>query len=272
MLLLLHGFPQCWYLWRHQIDEMVAAGRQGAVSGSRGCGGSDKPATVEAYDAGELVADAVGIADALGHKTFTLVTLAHGLAVAASLYQRLRRTVITLLAALLVVPALSVAPVARADDGQFQEPCPQPDPNCWSNESRYTAFYTPPDPLPAGKPGDLIRSEPSPFVLEPSGQLGAYVATGTRIMYRSTDNNGQPISVTGTYFEPDNPWPGKGPRPLIAFATGPGGSKPLCESLVECITAFLAFRLSHTLRRGRVTATRPPRPRRCWRPAPAGRR
>ena len=26
LVLLLHGFPQCWYLWRHQIDELVAAG------------------------------------------------------------------------------------------------------------------------------------------------------------------------------------------------------------------------------------------------------
>jgi pimeloyl-ACP methyl ester carboxylesterase len=74
LLLLLHGFPQCWYLWRHQIDELVAAGYQVAVPDQRGYGGSDKPADVEAYDAGELVADAVGIADALGRETFTLVT------------------------------------------------------------------------------------------------------------------------------------------------------------------------------------------------------
>jgi pimeloyl-ACP methyl ester carboxylesterase len=74
LLLLLHGFPQCWYLWRHQIDELVAAGYQVAVPDQRGYGGSDKPADVEAYDATELVADAVGIADALGRETFTLVT------------------------------------------------------------------------------------------------------------------------------------------------------------------------------------------------------
>ena len=74
LLLLLHGFPQCWYLWRHQVDELVAAGYQVAVPDQRGYGGSDKPADVEAYDATELVADAVGIADALGRETFTLVT------------------------------------------------------------------------------------------------------------------------------------------------------------------------------------------------------
>ena len=65
-------------------------------------------------------------------------------------------------------------------------------------------------------------------MLEPSGQLGAYVATGTRIMYRSTDGRGNPVAVTGAYFEPDNPWPGNGPRPLISFATGPYGLGEQC--------------------------------------------
>jgi pimeloyl-ACP methyl ester carboxylesterase len=74
LLLLLHGFPQCWYLWRHQIDDLVSAGYQVAVPDQRGYGGSDKPTDVEAYVASELTADVVGIADALGHETFTLVT------------------------------------------------------------------------------------------------------------------------------------------------------------------------------------------------------
>ena len=59
-------------------------------------------------------------------------------------------------------------------------------------------------------PGDLIRTEPSRLVLEPSGQLGAIFATGTRIMYRSTDARGNPIAVTGTYFEPYNPGRARG--------------------------------------------------------------
>ncbi len=89
-----------------------------------------------------------------------------------------------------------VAPDSARADGGFESE---------GDQSQYDQFYTPPDPLPPGEPGDLIRTEPSRLVLEPSGQLGAIMATGTRIMYRSTDTRGNPIAVTGTYFEPDNP-------------------------------------------------------------------
>ena len=120
-------------------------------------------------------------------------------------------TAATVVAAILAVaPAIPTAPVARADDRNYEE------------------FYTPPSPLPPGQPGDLIRTEPSRLVLEPSGQLGAYVGTGTRIMYRSTDARGKPVAVTGTYIEPDVPWPGNGPRPLLAYATGPYGAGEQC--------------------------------------------
>ncbi|MDT5152654.1 MAG: hypothetical protein QOI01_4387 [Mycobacterium sp.] len=122
----------------------------------------------------------------------------------------MRRLILVLGTLLLTLPVLPNCCEARAD------------------ESQYLEFYTPPDPLPAGQPGDLIRSEPSRLVLEPSGQLGAYMATGTRIMYRSTDTHGRPDAVTGTYFEPDNPWPGRGPRPLISLAVGTYGQGDQC--------------------------------------------
>lgn len=53
-----------------------------------------------------------------------------------------------------------------------------------------TAFYTPPDPLPSGAPGSLIRSEPLPDAL-PAG------AQAWRILYLSTGLNGEPIAVSG---------------------------------------------------------------------------
>lgn len=106
--------------------------------------------------------------------------------------------------------------------------CPWGLPSASADERRYAEFYTQPQPLPEGEPGDLIRFEPSRLVLEPSGQLGGYIATGTRIMYHSRDTRDRPIAVTGTYFEPDNPWPGEGPRPLIAFAAGTYGQGDQC--------------------------------------------
>ena len=98
------------------------------------------------------------------------------------------------------------------------------------DEPQYAEFYTPPDPLPPGQPGDLIRTEPSRMVLEPSGQLGRSAATATRIMYRSTDARGNPVAVTGTYFEPDHPWPGSGPRALISYAPITDGQGNQCAA------------------------------------------
>jgi triacylglycerol lipase len=128
------------------------------------------------------------------------------------------------LVSLLLIGCLGVTPPVQA---QPQDPTiDNRDPKY--NEDEYTAFYTPPDPLPPSQPGDLIRTEPSRLVLEPSGQLGAIIATGTRIMYRSTDARGNPMAVTGTYFEPDNEWPGQGPRPLIVYGPGTQGQGDQC--------------------------------------------
>jgi pimeloyl-ACP methyl ester carboxylesterase len=73
LIILLHGWPQCWYLWRHQIDPIVAAGFQVAVPDQRGYGGSDRPAPIEAFDIVELSDDVAGIATALGHQRFIVV-------------------------------------------------------------------------------------------------------------------------------------------------------------------------------------------------------
>ena len=73
LVILLHGFPQCWYLWRHQIDPLVEAGFQVAVPDQRGYGGSDRPPAISDYNIRTLAADVAGIAPALGHKQFILI-------------------------------------------------------------------------------------------------------------------------------------------------------------------------------------------------------
>src|SRR5215813_8183071 len=73
LIILLHGWPQCWYLWRRQIDPLVEAGFQVAAPDQRGYGGSDRPAEIEAYNIIELTNDVVGLAGALGHDEFIVV-------------------------------------------------------------------------------------------------------------------------------------------------------------------------------------------------------
>lgn len=126
------------------------------------------------------------------------------------------------LLALLLIGSLGIAPPVSADDPTNDAHDP------YFNEDEYQEFYTPPDPLPPGAPGDLIRAEPSRLVLEPSGQLGMIMADATRIMYRSTDVHGNPMAVTGTYFEPYNEWPGGGPRPLLVYGPGTQGQGDQC--------------------------------------------
>jgi len=73
LVLLLHGFPESWYSWRHQIGPIADAGYQVVAPDMRGYGGSDKPHDVLAYDHISITADVVGVMDALGHETATVI-------------------------------------------------------------------------------------------------------------------------------------------------------------------------------------------------------
>jgi pimeloyl-ACP methyl ester carboxylesterase len=73
LVLLVHGFPESWYSWRHQIPAIAAAGYRAAAIDVRGYGRSSKPAAVDAYRMMELVGDVVGLVDALGEERATLI-------------------------------------------------------------------------------------------------------------------------------------------------------------------------------------------------------
>lgn len=65
LVLMVHGFPESWYSWRHQIESVAQAGFTACAIDVRGYGGSDKPHAVEAYAMAHMIADLVGVADAL---------------------------------------------------------------------------------------------------------------------------------------------------------------------------------------------------------------
>jgi pimeloyl-ACP methyl ester carboxylesterase len=73
LVLLLHGWPESWYSWRHQLPALAAAGFHAVAPDMRGYGKTDRPAAVEDYDIQHLTADIVGIIDALGEKTAVVV-------------------------------------------------------------------------------------------------------------------------------------------------------------------------------------------------------
>ncbi|MFJ6013311.1 lipase family protein [Streptomyces sp. NPDC092952] len=90
------------------------------------------------------------------------------------------------------------------------------------------AFYTPPAGLPSEN-GALVRTEAMPLGLGIPGLDGRPMpGTATRLMYRSTDSNGEPVAVTGAYIEPSAAWKGGGPRPLVALASGTMGQGDQC--------------------------------------------
>lgn len=65
-VLLLHGFPEFWYGWRHQIGPLAAAGYRVIVPDQRGYNLSDKPAGIGAYRLDRLALDMVELLDVLG--------------------------------------------------------------------------------------------------------------------------------------------------------------------------------------------------------------
>ncbi len=67
LVILLHGFPEFWYSWRHQIPALARAGFTVVAPDLRGYNDSDKPEGVEAYRVSLIVEDVAGIIQAFGH-------------------------------------------------------------------------------------------------------------------------------------------------------------------------------------------------------------
>ena len=68
LVVLVHGWPESWYSWRHQIEPLAKAGFKVAAIDVRGYGGSDKPHEIAAYSLKNIAADVAGVIDSLGYK------------------------------------------------------------------------------------------------------------------------------------------------------------------------------------------------------------
>ncbi len=84
LVLLLHGFPESWYSWRHQLPAIADAGFRAVAIDVRGYGRSSAPSAIEAYRMLVHVADNVSLVAALGHQSAVVVGHDWGSPIAAT--------------------------------------------------------------------------------------------------------------------------------------------------------------------------------------------
>lgn len=102
LVILLHGFPEFWYSWRHQLP-VLGAQYHVVAPDMRGFNLSDKPAQVEDYRIEHLVEDVIGLIKHFGYKKAVIVGHDWGAAVAWAVAQR-HPEAVSRLAALQVPP------------------------------------------------------------------------------------------------------------------------------------------------------------------------
>jgi len=84
-VVLLHGFPEFWYGWKHQIAALADAGYRVIVPDQRGYNQSDKPKGLEQYTIDKLTGDMVALIEAMGHSSANVIGHDWGAIVAWSL-------------------------------------------------------------------------------------------------------------------------------------------------------------------------------------------
>lgn len=104
LVILLHGFPECWYSWRHQLP--VLGERFHVIAPDmRGFNLSDKPARVADYQINFLVDDVLGLIKYFGKERAMIVAHDWGAGVAWALAQRHPDAVVKLAALQVPMPA-----------------------------------------------------------------------------------------------------------------------------------------------------------------------
>ncbi len=116
LVVLLHGFPESWHSWRHQLPALAEAGFHAVAPDLRGYGRTDRPSAEDAYDIFQLTGDIVGLVNALGAES--AVVVGHDWGAAITAYLALFRPDLFRAVALLSVP---YAPRGRVCPSQWEQ-------------------------------------------------------------------------------------------------------------------------------------------------------
>jgi pimeloyl-ACP methyl ester carboxylesterase len=113
LVLLVHGFPESWYSWRHQLPVLAAAGYRAAAIDVRGYGRSSKPAEIDSYRMLAHVTDNLAVVAGLGEQSAVIVGHDWGSPIAAA--SALLRPDVFRAVALLSVPYSTGSPTRPTD-------------------------------------------------------------------------------------------------------------------------------------------------------------
>jgi pimeloyl-ACP methyl ester carboxylesterase len=73
LVMLLHGFPEYWYSWHHQLTALAEAGYHAVAPDQRGYGQTDRPEQIDQYTRLHLAGDIIGLLDVLGEQQMVVV-------------------------------------------------------------------------------------------------------------------------------------------------------------------------------------------------------
>jgi pimeloyl-ACP methyl ester carboxylesterase len=104
LVLLVHGFPESWYSWRHQLPAIAAAGFRAVAIDVRGYGRSSAPLEVEAYGMLQHVTDNLGVVEELSGGDTPAIIIGHDWGAPIATHSALLRPDIFSAVAMLSVP------------------------------------------------------------------------------------------------------------------------------------------------------------------------
>ncbi|MFF1907531.1 alpha/beta fold hydrolase [Kitasatospora sp. NPDC058218] len=263
LVLLLHGFPESWYSWRHQFAPLAAAGYRVVAPDQRGYARSQQPAAVDAYTLLHLIGDVTALIGALGGGPAVVVGHDWGAPVAWST-AALRPDLVRGVAGLSVppLPVSGLPPLAqsreRFGEGFYQIYFQQPgvadaelardphstfrrilfsgsgdrpgadSPSAWVVPQGQALLDTVPDPEKL--PDWLTEDDIAAFAADYAGH-GERAFTGPLNWYRNIDRNnellaafdGRGIDVPALYVAGD--------RDMVSALIGPDALRLLLEHL-----------------------------------------
>lgn len=258
LVLLVHGFPESWYSWRHQLPALAAAGYRAVAVDVRGYGRSSKPAEVSAYRMLELVEDNVAVVEALGADSAVIVGHDWGATIAAT--SALTRPDVFSALALLSVPYTPpggprpsevFAGMGGDDDfyvSYFQEPGRaeaeiEPDVRGWL-AGFYAALSAGTMPAPGAPDPHFVSRGGRLRDRFPAGRLPAWLGEGDLDLYAAEFERTGLTGALNRYRNMDRDWEdlaAHSGRPITQPSLFMGGAQDASTTwLAEAIQAYPA--------------------------------